>query len=100
LSAQQKVLFRGDLLTNNTAVYSVPLSTSTIITNIIVSNGNVGAINVNISLGSVPILTSGEVLGNDAIFIELKQVLNELDTIEVSASELGGSVHFSGVEIS
>lgn len=100
MSAQQKVLFRGDLLTSNAAVYSVPTATSAVVTSIIVSNSNVGAITVNVSLGSVALLTGAEVLGNDAIFVEFKQVLNELDTIEVSASESGGTIHISGVEIS
>lgn len=51
-------------------------------------------------MGSVAILTAVEVLGNDAVFIDFKQVLNEFDAIETSASTTGVTLHISGVEIS
>ena len=100
MATQQKVLFRGDVPTTNSSVYSVPSSTSAVVTSLIFSNSNTDPITVNLSMGSVAILTAVEVLGNDTVFIDFKQVLNEFDAIETSASTTGVTLHISGVEIS
>lgn len=100
MATQQKVLFRGDVPTTNSSVYSVPSGTSAIATSLVVSNSNIDPITVNLSIAAVKVLTSVEVLGNDAVFIDFKQVLNEFDAIETSASTTGVTLHISGVEIS
>lgn len=100
MATQQKVLFRGDVPQTNTSVYSVPSETSAVVTSMVVSNSNSDPVTVSLSMATVAVLTSVEVLGNDAVFIDFKQVLNEFDAIETSASTAGITLHISGVEIS
>lgn len=99
MTTQQKVLFRGAIPATNTSVYSVPASTSAIVTNVIVANTSSSPINLSISVGGFSVFASTEVLGNTSVFIDLKQVMNEFDAIEVSGSTTGLDIHVSGVEV-
>lgn len=100
MATQQKVLFRGDVPQTNTSVYSVPSSTSTVITNIIISNTTGSPLRATLKIGGVSALGSTEIIENTSLFADLKQVMNEFDAIEISANGTGLEIHVSGVEIS
>lgn len=95
-----KQFFRGPASLTETTLYSVPASTSAVVTNIIITNTAVDAATVTIELNGVPIILNGEVQGNDAIVWDIKQVLSELDILTASASAVTVNFHISGVEIS
>lgn len=104
-----KLIARKTLTTTNTDVlYTVPASTTTIITNIIVSNvtGSAASFNITIPDGSgtqVALATAVSVAANSIATFDLKQVLGGTGTQTVVGWASTGSaltVHISGVEIS
>jgi hypothetical protein len=94
-----KALFRGAATTNTaTVLYTVPASTSTVITNIIVTNTSTAG-TFTLLLDGVAI-SSGTAIGANAIVtLDLKQVLATTKTITGGASATSINFHISGMEI-
>lgn len=100
MATTSKQFFRGAASLTETTLYSVPSSTSAVVTNIVITNTSADAATVTIELDGVPIIVNGEIQGNDAIVWDIKQFLEELAIISGSASSTGVNFHISGVEIS
>lgn len=95
-----KALFRGAATTTtSTTLYTVPSSTNTVVTNIVVSNTSTSAYTFTLSLDDVAIHTATTISGNTAIYIDLKQVLATTKTIKGGASNTAVNFHISGMEI-
>ena len=95
-----KALFRGAAATSSTTLYTVPASTTAVVTNILVTNTVTGDASFTILLDDVSIGTTVTVGGFDTTVIELKQVLATTNTIKGLASAITVNFHISGVEIS
>lgn len=100
MATTSKQFFRGAASLTETTLYSVPSSTSAVVTNIIVTNGSADTATITLELNGVPIAVDSEILGNTSIVWDMKQVLEELDIISGSASSTDIKFHISGVEIS
>lgn len=94
-----KALYRGAAATSSTTLYTVPASTSTVITNIAVTNTASTAATYTILLNDVSFATTTSIAANDTIVIDLKQVLATTQTIKGSASAVTVNFHISGVEL-
>lgn len=94
-----KALYRGAAATSSTTLYTVPASTSTIITNIAVTNTAATAATYTILLNDVSFATTTSIAANDTIVIDLKQVLATTQTIKGLASAVTVNFHISGVEL-
>ena len=95
-----KALFRGAATTTtSTTLYTVPASTSTIVTNIAVVNTSATAYTFTMSLDDVAIHSATTISGNSTIYIDLKQVLATTKTIKGGASNTAVNFHISGMEI-
>lgn len=95
-----KALFRGAATTTTTTtLYTVPASTSTIVTNIVVTNTSATAYTFTLSLDDIAIHTATSISGNSTIYIDLKQVLATAKTIKGGASNTAVNFHISGMEI-
>jgi hypothetical protein len=100
MTTTPKVLFRGAAsTTTSTTLYTVPTLTTSIVTNIIVTNADSSARTFTISLDDVKIHESTNIDANSSVYIDLKQVLEDGDTIKGGASSANVSFHISGVEI-
>lgn len=96
-----KVLFRGAATTNTaTTLYTVPSATTTIITDIVVTNTSGSAGTFTIALDDVSIATAVTVGAQDSTVIAIKQTLSAAKTIKAGASATTINFHISGVEIS
>lgn len=104
-----KLLARKTLTTTNTDVlYTVPSSTTTVVTNIIVSNitGTAASFNITMADGAgtqVALATGVSVAANSIATFDLKQVLGGTGTQTIVGWASTGSaltIHISGVEIS
>ena len=96
-----KVLFRGAATTNTaTTLYTVPVSTTTIITDILVTNTAGTAGSFTMAFDDVSIATTVTVAAQDSTVFSIKQVLASSDTIKGGASANTINFHISGVEIS
>ena len=95
-----KALFRGAATTTTTTtLYTVPASTTAIVTNIAVTNTSATAYTFTISLDDVDIHTATSIPGNSTVYIDFKQVLATTKTIKGGASNTAVNFHISGMEI-
>jgi hypothetical protein len=96
-----KVLFRGAATTTvGTTLYTVPSSTTTIVTNIAVTNTAASAGTFTLSLAGTAIHTTAAIAANSTAYIDLKQVLEATNTITGGASATTINFHISGIEVS
>jgi hypothetical protein len=99
MATTTKALFRGAASTSSTTLYTVPSATTTVVTNIAVTNTVTGDATFTLLLDDVSIGTTVTVGGYDTTVIDLKQVLATTKTIKGLASATTVNFHISGVEI-
>lgn len=99
MTVTAKVLHRNAASTSNATLYTTPSSTTTIVTNIIVSNTASTAATFDLSLDGVQIFNDAAIAANSTAFFDLRQVLYATDLIEGLASADTVKFHISGVEI-
>lgn len=103
MATTSKTLFRGAASTGSTTLYTVPnSSTTTVVTNIAITNTAASSATATISLDGVAVLSAVSVAANTTAFIDLKQVLDANatpKTITGLASATTINFHISGVEI-
>lgn len=96
-----KALFRGAATTTvTTTLYTVPASTTTVVTNIAVTNTGSSAYTFTLTLAGTPLHTTTSIAANATAYIDCKQVLSATQTIQGGASNTAVNFHISGVEIS
>jgi hypothetical protein len=100
MATTSKALFRGAASTANTTLYTVPSATTTVVTNIVVSNTASADATFDLLLDGVAICEDVAIAANSVAFFDLKQVLVATDLIEGLASAITVNFHISGVEIS
>ena len=94
-----KALFRGAASTTSATLYTVPSSTTTIVTNIVVDNTSTTPQTFTINLNGVALLSSAAIDANASAFFDLKQAIPTTQTITGLASATSVTFHISGVEI-
>jgi hypothetical protein len=101
-----KVLARQFGTTSSVTVYTVPSSTKTLITNIVVSNQDSTARTFTINIlnsalnQSIPLATLTTVPPRDSVIIDAKTLLDTGDEIRILASVVSQvSFHITGLEI-
>jgi hypothetical protein len=96
-----KVLSRtAATTTTSTVLYTVPASTTAIVTNIVVTNTGSADYTFTLSLDDIALHTATTVAANSSVYIDFKQVLGTTKTIKGGASNTAVNFHISGVEIS
>lgn len=100
MATTSKTLFRGAATTSTgTTLYTVPSLTTTVVTNIIVTNTAVSSGTFTLGLGGTNLATTVTVGGNDSTVLDMKQVLTATQTITGGASAVTINFHIAGVEI-
>lgn len=97
-----KVLFRGSASVYTspaTTLYTVPSLTTTVVTNIVVSNNGTSGGLYTISIDGVALVPALEIPGNSVISLDLKQVVDAGDVITGNANTTDVKFHISGMEI-
>ena len=100
MAVTSKALARTAAATSSTTLYTVPSSTTTIVTNIAVANTAASAGTFTLLLDDVDLHTTAAIAANSTVYIDLKQVLATTKTIKGFASATTIDFHISGVEIS
>lgn len=101
MATTSKTLFRGAATTSTgTALYTVPSATTTVVTNIVVTNTAGSSGTFTLGLGGTNLATTVTVGAYDSTVIDLKQVLTATQTITGGASATSINFHIAGVEIS
>jgi len=100
MATTSKVLFRGAATTTvGTTLYTVPASTTTVVSNIAVVNTAASAATFDLALNGVKLATTQTIAASSTAYIDLKQVLVATNTIAGGASAVTVNFHISGVEI-
>jgi hypothetical protein len=99
MATTSKVLFRGSASTSSATLYTTPSATTTVVSNIVVTNTASSLATFDMSLNDVQIANDVVVAANDSLVIDLKQVLATTQTIKGLASATTVNFHISGVEI-
>lgn len=100
MAVTSKTLFRGAATTSTgTTLYTVPASTVTVVTNIIITNTAGASGTFTLGLGGTNLATTVTVGANDSTVIDLKQALTATQTITGGASATSINFHIAGVEI-
>ena len=94
-----KTLARTAAATSSATLYTVPASTTAVVTNIVVTNTAASSGTFTLLLDDVSIATLVTVGSYDSTIIDLKQVLTTTKTIKGLASAVTINFHISGVEI-
>jgi len=100
MATTTKTLFRGAATTTvGTVLYTVPASTTTVVTSIFITNtaGSTGTF--TLGLAGTNLATTVTVGANDSTVLDLKQVLTATQTITGGASAITINFHIAGVEI-
>ena len=104
MATNTKVLYRGAAATSNTTLYTVPnTSTSTVVTNIAITNTAGSGATFTLNIDGVAVQSGTAIGANTTIYIDLKQVIpasSTPKTVSGSASAATVNFHISGVEIS
>lgn len=100
MATTSKALFRGAASTSNTTLYTVPSATTTIVTEIVVTNTTSSSGTYTINLNGTAIASGVTVGASDSTRLELKQPLAATHTISGLASVTTINFHIAGVEIS
>ena len=95
-----KALARTAAATSSATLYTVPASTTAVITNIVVANAAATAGTFSLLLDDVELHTTTSIAANSTVYIDCKQVLATTKTIKGFASATTIDFHISGVEIS
>jgi len=99
MATTTKALARTAAATTSTTLYTVPSATTTVITNIAVTNTAGTAGTFTITLDGVALHTTAAIAANSTVYIDLKQVLAATKIIAGLASATTINFHISGVEI-
>jgi hypothetical protein len=101
-----KVLTRRFGTTAPVTAYTVPASTKTLITNIVVANNSAAAATFTIGLYNnstateIPLATTTPVPAKDSVIIDAKTLLDTADLIRITASVNSVvSFHITGLEL-
>jgi hypothetical protein len=99
MATTTKALVRTSAATSVGTLYTVPGSTTAVITNIAVCNTAASAGTFTLLLDDVDLHTTTAISANSTVYIDLKQVLAQNKTIKGFASATTIDFHISGVEI-
>ena len=99
MATVSKALARTAAATSSATLYTVPSSTTTVITNIAVCKGASSAATFTILLDDIELHKDTALAANSTVYIDCKQVLATTKTIKGLASAVTVDFHISGVEI-
>ena len=99
MATTTKALVRAAAGTSTATLYTVPASTTTVVTNIVVTNSAATAATFTMTLDGVDLFKTVALAANSTAMFDLKQVLATTKIIAGFASAVTVSFHISGVEV-
>lgn len=99
MAATPTLFYRGSAATSSATLYTVPSSTTSVLTDIVVSNTSSSQQYVTMTVDGVNILPTVPISANTVITIQPKTVIPTGDIVAGYASSTDVKFHVSGVEI-
>jgi len=88
---------RGAFATSNATLYTVPASTTMIITNMVIANTAATAATFTITLDGVDLFKTVAIAANSTVVMDMKQVMTTTKVLAGFASAVTVNYHISGV---
>jgi hypothetical protein len=95
-----KSFYRNNAPTSSTTLYTVPSSTTAVVTDIVLVNNAGSENNIILNFNGKPIIPTTYIPAYGMVNLSIKQVLNASETITATANSSNIVIHISGVEIS
>ena len=99
MAATPTLFYRGSAATSSATLYTVPASTTSVLTDIVVSNTSSSQQYVTMTVDGVNILPTVPISANTVITIQPKTVIPTGDIVAGYATSADVKLHVSGVEI-
>ena len=99
MAATPTLFYRGSAATSSATLYTVPASTTSVLTDIVVSNTSSSQQYVTMTVDGVNILPTVPISANTVITIQPKTVVPTGDIVAGYATSADVKFHVSGVEI-
>ena len=90
---------RGSFATSSATLYTVPSSTTSLVTNILVTNTNAEEQTFTITFDAIAVFAEATLAANSTIALDLKQALATTKIIAGFASSTDVKYHITGAEI-
>lgn len=98
MPASPKLFYRGAAETTNTTLYTVPASTTSVLTDIVISNVSSTQQYITMTVDGINILPTIPVAGNTVINLQPKTVMQTTKILAGFATSTDVKFHISGVE--
>ena len=98
-TATPTLFYRGAAATSSTTLYTVPSLTTSVLTDIVISNTSSDQQYVTITIDSVNIVPTVPISGNQVLNLQFKTVMGATKIVAGYATSTGVKFHISGVEI-
>lgn len=99
MAVNPTLFYRGAAATSSATLYTVPASTTAVLTDIVVSNTSSNQQYVTMTVDGVNILPTVPISANTVITIQPKTVIPTGDIVAGYATSADVKLHVSGVEI-
>lgn len=100
MAISPKLMARSTLGTTSATLYTVPASTTAVVTSILLCNTTAAAATATVNLDGVPVASALSIPANSTTSIDTKQVLATTKTITALAGTAAAiAVHISGTEV-
>ena len=93
------LFYRGAAATSSATLYTVPTSTTSILTDVIVANNDVNQQTITISVDGVVLVPSVPISGNTLVNFQFRSAIAAGKLITGYASSTNVTLHLSGVQI-
>lgn len=97
-TATPALFYRGAAATSSTTLYTVPSNTTSVLTDIVVSNTSTDQQYVTITVDGINIIPTVPISANQVLNFQFKTVIGTTKVIAGYASSTGVKFHISGVE--
>jgi len=91
---------RGAFATSSQTLYTVPASTTAIITSVVITNTSASAQTFTLVIDGVSLFTTTAIAANSTVVMDMKQVVTTTKVITGLASAVTVNYHISGVAVS
>ena len=99
MAANPTLFYRGAAATSSATLYTVPSSTTSVLTDIVVSNTSADQQYVTITIDGVNIVPTVPVSAKQVVNLQFRTVIPTGDIIAGYASSTDVKFHLSGVEV-
>ena len=99
MATSLKALARGTFGTSSATLYTVPASTTAIVTNITICNTTAAAMGFYILIDGVQLFSNSQISAYTTLVVDLKQVIATTKIVAGYADASGLKYHISGAEV-